>query len=79
MIPQVPGTLDNGALPSSNDYIPGFPVDLMLKDLKLALNSSEQSGAALPSGRLAFELYSQIDPTKDFSYIYQFMMHNNPK
>ncbi len=71
----MPGALDNSALPSSNDYVPGFPVGLLLKDLRLALSASEQSRAALPSGRLAVELYSQMDSNKDFSYIYQFLMH----
>ncbi len=70
----MPGALVNSTPPSSNDYIPGFPVGLMLKDLNLALNASEQSNASLPSGRLAIELYSQIDSNKDFSYIYQFLM-----
>ncbi len=70
----MPGALDNSTLPSSNDYIPGFPIGLMLKDLNLALNASEKSNASLPSGRLAVELYSQIDSNKDFSYIYQFLM-----
>ncbi len=70
----MPGALDNSTLPSSNDYVPGFPISLMLKDLGLALNAAEHSNASLPSGRLAIELYSQIDSNKDFSYIYQLLM-----
>tara|TARA_R110001592_G_scaffold363043_1_gene679737 strand:+ start:225021 stop:225905 length:885 start_codon:yes stop_codon:yes gene_type:complete len=45
--------------PASNDYKPGFMVDLMVKDLGLALEIAEQCDFDNPMGQLAKELYSQ--------------------
>jgi 3-hydroxyisobutyrate dehydrogenase len=45
--------------PASNDYKPGFMVDLMVKDLGLALEIAEQSEFENPMGQLARELYVQ--------------------
>jgi 3-hydroxyisobutyrate dehydrogenase len=45
--------------PASNDYKPGFMVDLMVKDLGLALEIAEQSDFENPMGQLARELYVQ--------------------
>lgn len=44
--------------PASRDYEPGFMVDLMLKDLGLAMNASVASGAAVPLGAVARNLYA---------------------
>ncbi|RXZ64346.1 3-hydroxyisobutyrate dehydrogenase [Pelagerythrobacter rhizovicinus] len=43
--------------PSDNDYQGGFATALMLKDLKLAMEAAETSGAPTPLGRHAKELY----------------------
>ena len=68
-----PGVMDTA--PASNDYQPGFMVDLMLKDLGLALEIAEQSDFDNPMGRLARELYSQHQAAgngaRDFSSILQ--------
>ena len=68
-----PGVMDTA--PASNDYQPGFMVDLMLKDLGLALEIAEQSDFENPMGRLARELYSQHQAAgngaRDFSSILQ--------
>ena len=45
-------------VPSSNGYQGGFQVDLMYKDLGLAMDISHQSGASTPMGAQAKSLYS---------------------
>lgn len=50
-----PGVMEN--VPSSNDYKGGFMVDLMAKDLGLALEAATQSGSSTPMGALARNLY----------------------
>nr|WP_019677372.1 3-hydroxyisobutyrate dehydrogenase [Arsukibacterium perlucidum] len=50
-----PGVMDN--VPSSNDYQGGFMVDLMAKDLGLALEAANHSGSNTPLGELAHSLY----------------------
>ncbi|MFT4822143.1 MAG: 3-hydroxyisobutyrate dehydrogenase [Halioglobus sp.] len=61
--------------PASNDYKPGFMVDLMVKDLGLALEIAEQSDFENPMGQLARELYVQHQSAgngqADFSSILQ--------
>ena len=46
-------------VPSSNDYNGGFLVDLMLKDLGLALDTARQSGNETPMGERAKELFAE--------------------
>ena len=43
--------------PADNDYQGGFAAGLMLKDLRLAAEASEQAGATTPMGTRARELY----------------------
>ena len=66
-----PGVMENA--PASNGYKPGFMVDLMVKDLGLALEIAEQSSFDNPMGQLAKELYSQHQQEgngqRDFSSI----------
>jgi 3-hydroxyisobutyrate dehydrogenase len=66
-----PGVMENA--PASNDYKPGFMVDLMVKDLGLALEIARQSEFDNPMGQLASELYTshQQDGNgqRDFSSI----------
>ncbi|MEP4892313.1 MAG: 3-hydroxyisobutyrate dehydrogenase [Aliiglaciecola sp.] len=45
-------------VPSSNDYQGGFQVDLMYKDLGLAMDISHQSGSPAPMGAQAKSLYA---------------------
>ena len=52
-----PGVMPNA--PASNDYKPGFMVDLMVKDLGLAMEIAQQCGVDNAMGRLARELYGQ--------------------
>ena len=51
--------------PSDNDYQPGFAADLMLKDLRLALQAAEAADADTPLGRAARDLYAQFVENED--------------
>ena len=50
-----PGVMEN--VPSSKGYAGGFGVDLMLKDLGLAVENAENLEANIPLGKLAQHLY----------------------
>ena len=50
-----PGVMDGS--PASNGYQPGFMVDLMAKDLGLAMDVAEGAGIDNRMGRLARELF----------------------
>ena len=50
-----PGVMEN--VPSSKGYAGGFGVDLMLKDLGLAVENAENLEANIPLGKLARHLY----------------------
>ncbi|WP_026374727.1 3-hydroxyisobutyrate dehydrogenase [Aestuariibacter salexigens] len=68
-----PGVMDN--VPSSNDYQGGFMVDLMRKDLGLALDSALNSQSNTPMAAVANSLYSihsaQGNGQKDFSSLFE--------
>jgi len=51
----VPGPVPSS--PANSGYKPGFAANLMLKDLKLAQEAAQASGAATPLGALAAQLY----------------------
>jgi 3-hydroxyisobutyrate dehydrogenase len=51
-----PGVM--AGVPSSNDYQGGFQVDLMFKDLGLAMDVSQKSASATPMGSQARALYN---------------------
>ena len=59
--------------PADHDYEGGFAAALMLKDLKLAMEAAQQSGAYTPMGGEAEELYQRFvdrgGGNKDFSGI----------
>jgi 3-hydroxyisobutyrate dehydrogenase len=65
------------AAPSNRDYEGGFAAAMMLKDLKLAQDAAETSGAPTPLGGAAMMLYDELvqrgGATKDFSYILQML------
>ncbi len=50
-----PGVMDG--VPASREYQGGFLVDLMRKDLGLALATAQDSGSSIPMGSLAHNLY----------------------
>ena len=62
--------------PADNNYKPGFSSDLMLKDLRLARDAAEGTGAETPIGRLACAIYEEFvdrgnGAGRDFSAIFQ--------
>ena len=68
-----PGVAEN--VPAARGYTGGFGVDLMLKDLGLAVESAGASGASVPLGELARQLYDLHSKSGagglDFSSIYK--------
>jgi len=77
----VPGILPG--VPSSRDYVGGFGVDLMLKDIGLALNAASSSGTPVFLGKDALAVYKLLSSNgfgkKDFSSVYQFLFERNKK
>ncbi|KZM48889.1 3-hydroxyisobutyrate dehydrogenase [Labrenzia sp. OB1] len=71
----VPGPLP--ASPANRDYQPGFAAAMMLKDLKLAQEAANSSGAATPLGAEAASLYALFcnsgGESQDFSAIVKFL------
>lgn len=67
-----PGVMEN--VPASNGYQGGFMVDLMRKDLGLAMDTAQHSHSATPMGALAQSLYAlhsqQGHGKQDFSSIF---------
>ncbi|TMM47008.1 3-hydroxyisobutyrate dehydrogenase [Colwellia ponticola] len=68
-----PGVMEN--VPSSNDYQGGFMVDLMAKDLGLAMDTAIKSHSSTPMGALARSLYAMHaangNGAKDFSSAFE--------
>ncbi len=71
----VPGPVPTS--PANKDYAPGFATALMLKDLKLAQEAAQSSGAVTPLGAEAAQLYALFNNAgndgKDFSGIINFL------
>lgn len=69
-----PGVMDG--VPASKDYEGGFLVDLMIKDLGLAMEAAADKGSMTPMGSLARNLYLNLRKNglgrKDFSSIQKF-------
>jgi len=68
-----PGVMDTA--PASNNYKPGFMVDLMAKDLGLAMEAAQQSNSSTPMGSMAKNLYTMLQHqgagSEDFSAIFK--------
>ncbi len=71
----VPGPVPSS--PANRDYQAGFTAAMMLKDLRLAQEAAQNSGAATPLGAQAAQLYAlfaaQGGATADFSGIIKFL------
>jgi len=69
----VPGVMPN--VPASRGYAPGFMVDLMVKDLRLAMEVAGAGGVDARMGALAAELYASHQAAgsgaRDFSSMYE--------
>lgn len=67
-----PGVIDG--VPSSKGYQGGFAVDLMKKDLGLAIQAANDAKTSIPLGQVATQLYTQVsekgEGKKDFSVVY---------
>ncbi len=70
-----PGVMENA--PASNDYKPGFMVDLMVKDLGLAMDIADQSDVDNRMGKLAQALYQEHQSggngQRDFSSVLELL------
>ncbi len=71
----VPGPVPTS--PANRDYRPGFAAALMLKDLMLAQEAAQGSGAVTPLGKAAAELYESFNEnghgSEDFSAIIRYL------
>ncbi len=71
----VPGPVETS--PANRDYAPGFSTDMMLKDLRLAQQAANGTGATTPLGAEAAALYGLFAATGaggvDFSGIIRFL------
>ncbi len=76
-----PDVMDN--VPSSNDYQGGFMVNLMSKDLGLAMETAVSSKSSTPMGALARNLYAMHanagNGSKDFSSIFNLFSNSGDK
>tara|TARA_R110001592_G_scaffold138511_4_gene357658 strand:+ start:45400 stop:46281 length:882 start_codon:yes stop_codon:yes gene_type:complete len=70
-----PGVMANS--PASKGYAPGFMIDLMVKDLGLAMDNAKNTDAQTPLGEIAQQLFSQKqqrgDGKRDFSSIIELL------
>ncbi|CAD8197847.1 unnamed protein product [Paramecium octaurelia] len=67
-----PGVMPN--VPSSKDYDGGFMVELMLKDLGIAIDASKKSGTDTQLGQHAQQIYNKLNEhfgKKDFAIVYK--------
>ena len=70
-------------VPSSKGYDGGFGVDLISKDLSLAVNAAHSVKASVPLGSSALQLYNLMSTLgygkKDFGVPYAFFNNSLPK
>ena len=70
----VPG-VSEGA-PAENDYQGGFSIELMKKDLGLALEEGKRVAAKTELGEKSMQTYEEVaaaEPGKDFSIVYKWL------
>ena len=65
------------AAPSNRDYAPGFSTELMLKDLRIAMEAARGAGAITPLGAQATQLYAMMEAAgrggDDFSGVIRYL------
>ncbi|KAF5615251.1 3-hydroxyisobutyrate dehydrogenase [Fusarium sp. NRRL 25303] len=64
--------------PASNGYAPGGTVNIIKKDLELAMAGAKASGALLPLAEKAHEVYCAVEEAysgKDLSVVYQWLQN----
>lgn len=74
----VPGVLPNS--PASRDYLNGFGVALMRKDLGLAIDAADMGKVPLLLGKVSYDAYKEVEEAKgeyfrnrDMSVIYKYL------
>lgn len=70
----VPGVVEKA--PASRDYEGGFGLNLMRKDLKLAIDAAQEAGVPLQLASTARGVYDAVKdlyPDKDFSVVYKYL------
>lgn len=74
----IPGMLPN--TPSSRDYENGFGMELITKDMKIALECAKSVDLDVELSKDALEHYEKLTgeglSKKDFSYVYQYILEN---
>jgi 3-hydroxyisobutyrate dehydrogenase len=73
----VPNILPNA--PSSRNYENGFSNELMTKDLNIALDCAKNVGLDGELSKKTLEHYEYLKkkfPSKDFSYVYEYILKN---
>ncbi|KAI9679326.1 MAG: hypothetical protein M1817_005346 [Caeruleum heppii] len=75
----VPGVIEGS--PASRDYVGGFGVSLMKKDLKLAIAAAQEAGARLELHEKARDVYEAVEKDerckgRDFSVVYRYLGGN---
>ena len=71
----IPNIMSN--VPSSRDYENGFSMELISKDLKIAMECAEKVNLESKLSKLTLEQYENLRknyPNKDFSYIYKWII-----
>lgn len=66
--------------PAERDFSGGFGIELMIKDLKLAIQAAASAGVELPSSNNAVQIYETVQQAnsgqysgKDFGIVYQYL------
>ena len=74
----IPGMLPN--TPSSRDYENGFGMELITKDMNIALECAKNVDLDVELSKQALEHYEKLTKAglakKDFSYVYQYILKN---
>src|SRR5690606_36836448 len=74
----VPGILPN--VPSSRDYEHGFGMELITKDVNIALDCAKSADLDMELSKKTLEHYKTLNEAglskKDFSYVYQYVFNN---
>lgn len=59
-----------GGAPASRGFAPGFRTELIVKDLRLAVEEARVAGARVPMSSAARALYERVPPALDFSAVW---------
>jgi 3-hydroxyisobutyrate dehydrogenase len=74
----VPGVMEN--VPASRDYERGFGCELMLKDIKLALEAAKEVNCKTELGDKSKQIYEKLVAEgysrKDFGVVYDLIVKN---